>query len=142
MELIKKDLNEFQLGMNQLLSVTTDNGRNSLKAVADVDAEYQSTKYSDGVSDASCNDSDFDIDSDELDEDYYMDLLSSMRSQFNSSLYIDLIHGMSCGAHMLQLVVNHGLDKCEEAKITIELARKLIIPLRTPTFKNCFDQII
>lgn len=129
---VKKNLAEFNMSMSQLLSITTDNGKNLLKAVADFDAEYQTSKSTESACAANINDSDFIIDDDVFDEDYYMDLLSSMRSQFDDALYSDLIHGVSCGAHVLQLVVNGGLDRCATARTTIDQARHLIIRLRTP----------
>lgn len=139
-EFIKKDLIKFNLTMDQIISLTTDNGRNLIKMVADLDAEYQSNNLPENVQteagseQTESDDSDFDIDDDVFDDQYYMDLLDNMRSGFDGTLHKNLIHGISCAAHMINLVVMHGLEKCVEVGSIIQKARDLIIRLRTPTF--------
>lgn len=133
--MIQSDLAKFELSMNQVLAVTTDNGKNLLKAVALLDAEFQSNQsMNSGCDQTEFDDSDCEINDEIFDEDYYADMLTQVRTHFGNVLYKDLIHGISCAAHTLQLVVNHGLEKCADVGDTIKRARILIIRLRTPIF--------
>lgn len=112
------------------MSLTTDNGRNILKSGSLLDAQYQ--REGSAPSESS---SDEEIDTKISDEDYYSDLLTNVRSTFESSDYTDMIHGILCGAHCIHLVVFHAIENSAEFKALIERCRDLAKKLRTPTFR-------
>lgn len=149
--IIKKILSEFQIFLNQVLSVTTDNGKNLVKAVALLDAEYQEEKgaQEDSTDQAFINqineifessDDEENIDSDIFDETYYLDLLANIRCLFEDAVYTDLIHGISCAAHCFHLIVTNAIKKSEETHQLLEKCRSLVKKLRTPTFRALIDE--
>lgn len=127
------------LTLENIFSVTTDNGANLLKAVALLDEDYQ--KEYNVPSASLCeneyeSNSDEDIDPEIFDDDYYTDLLNNIRSEFNSLAYSNLIMGLSCAAHCLHLVVMKAIGKSETMKLLLYKVRELVKKLRTPTFRN------
>lgn len=125
----------------RLFSVTTDNGRNIINAVALIDANYQNEKMEEQLTDdnMSDDDSDFDIDTDILDSTCYADLLQNARSQFRQLQYNDLIHGISCAAHCFHLILTKAFDKCKEVEELFVKCRELTKKLRSPTFRQLID---
>lgn len=136
--IIKKSLSDFGISLRQILSVTTDQGKNLLKATAQLDAEFHSENLSTDV--FSDDDSDIEIDDDIFDEDYYSDLLNCVRSQFDEALHTDLIHGVTCAAHCLHLIVIQGIENCPETNTLVDKCRELATKLRTPTFKEMLTE--
>lgn len=135
-EMIKQNLADFGIVLEQIVSGTTDNGMNMLKSVAILDSQFQSQNKepSEQADDSSSDEQQ--IDDDIFDESYYQDLLTNVRHGFNDLCYTDLIHGVSCAAHCIHLIVTKAIDKCEEAKTILEKCRSLVRKLRTPTFNE------
>lgn len=102
-----------------------------IKSGSLLDAQYQNEKPASN----DCS-SEEEIDGDIFDEGYYSDLLDSVRSTFESVEYTDMIHGISCGAHCIHLVVFHAIEKSPETKALIDRCRELAKKLRTPTFRS------
>lgn len=128
-DVIKDKLNEYNISLNQIFSITSDNGANLLKTIALLDANLQQEKISnnddDGVEQNDMNesgfDSDFETDNDIFDDQYFEDLLNGVRMQFNALVYSDLIQGVSCAAHCFHLIVTKAIEK---SPITTELLKK------------------
>lgn len=128
--ILLKNLLDFNIRLEQILSVTTDNGKNLLKAIADINAELEGRETVGDESDSE----DF-IDKTIFDDSYYDDLLSEVRSMFNEINHSSLIHGISCGAHCLHLVITHALHDSPNTMRLIEKCRKLAKKLRTPSLR-------
>lgn len=58
-----------------------------------------------------------------------------MRDRFSDILHKDIIHGVSCAAHCINLVVTHAVSKSPTVDALIEKSRNLSKKLRTPTFR-------
>lgn len=140
--IIKQKLSDFGIDLQQIISITSDNGKNMIKSIALLDAEYQKEKNlaeeAEYVGENIEEDSnDENIDPEIFDMDYYSDLLANVRSAFNNDiLYTDLIHGISCAAHCLHLVITKAIQKCLDTQQLIEKCRQLCKKLRTPTFRS------
>lgn len=131
--IIMQTLSEYEISLSQVISVTTDNGRNMIKAIACLDSSYQASKEADDCNEADEHD-EF-IDHSIFDDQYYEDVLSGVKSLFAGSIHTDIIHGISCAAHCLHLVVTHAIEKTPAIGSLIEEARKLAKRLRTPTLR-------
>lgn len=147
-EIIKTILSDFEISLNQVLSVTSDNGKNMMKSIALLDACYQeSTDDSISANNMNVNEGndagsdDDDVDSAIFDADYYLDLLTNIRGALSDQIdYVDLIHGISCAAHCINLVVRNAIMKCDETTIHLERCRALVKKLRTPTYKMLIER--
>lgn len=135
-ELIIKNLEEFSICLDQVIAVTTDNGKNLLKSIALMsnDLQHTHTFEDDG-------DSDEFIDHDVFDDIYYDDLLTEIRSMFNEINHTSLIHGISCAAHCLHLVVSKALKNSPDTLKLIEKCRDLAKKLRCPTFRQMLRSV-
>lgn len=133
-ELIKKNLAEYEIGLNQIISITTDNGKNMVKSIALLDSTYQQMKLTDPCENEI--QSDEYIDDGIFDEEYYSDLLGRVREMFDTPEYTDLIHGVSCGIHCLHLVVTKAIKSSAVTKNLVNRSRELVKILRTPTFRS------
>lgn len=132
-------LQEYGIRLAQILSVTSDNGKNIVKAIALLDAVYQAQKSESKQKqsdDFTEDDDEYYIDSDIFDDDYYDDLLTDVRESFNCACSSDLIQGISCSAHCIHLVVSHAIDNSPGIKKVINESRTLVKKLRTPTFRS------
>lgn len=157
-KLIIEKLNEYELSLENVFSITTDNGANLLKTIAELNQEYQNERQNlseNSPEDRSVNDndqsvndsSDEEIDMEIFDEEYYIDLLSNLRLEFGDLDYSNLILGISCAAHCLHLVVTKSIAKCRAVNQLLAKVRELVKKLRTPTFRNiisnrCLNQAI
>lgn len=147
-DLLIKILSDYNIRLAQVSSITSDNGKNMMKAIALLDAIYQnqrtksnqkqSTVFSgstNGMDDFDEDeDDDYHIDTDIFDEEYYNDLLEYVRTELQGPF--DLIQGIACGAHCIHLVVSHAIKNSPETKRIIEGCRTIVKLLRTPTFRN------
>lgn len=134
-ELIKKNLLDFSIKLDeQVISVTTDNGKNMIKTIA---------LFNDDLPDGLQNEPDLNTDSEDeehidnsiFDDDYYEKLISEVRTLFHEINHKCLIHGVSCAAHCINLVVSHAVKQSPETSKLIERCRILAKKLRTPTFR-------
>lgn len=126
---IKRNLMEYEIQLDQVASITSDNGRNIIKAVAKLDECYQQQQESDR------HDNDEYIDPDIFDDDYYENLLDRVRSSFDEVNYTQMIHGLSCGAHCFHLVVTRAIKKNSIFELLLQKCRRLVKKLRTPTMR-------
>lgn len=127
--MIKQKLLEYEISLDQVISATSDNGKNIVKAVTKLDDNYQQYLANDLI------DNDEYIDPEIFDETYYDNILDQVRSSFNGVAYTNMIHGISCGAHCLHLVVTHAITRTEEINLLVSKCRRLVKKLRTPTMR-------
>lgn len=150
---IKKNLSNYQIDLKQIISVTSDNGKNLIKSIALLDEEYQDGENmnenttnstlifeengaTDDLEIVNSSDDEENIDTDIFDDNYYLDLLANVRSMFDDIPYTNLIHGISCAAHCLHLIITNAIEKSEATKELINKCRTLAKKLRTPTFRS------
>lgn len=162
-DLVKAKLSEFGISLEQLFSVTTDNGKNLVKMVkiirSDLNRGCVNEEREDRSDDEITDDeddtddsntyNDIHRDSNELNEEifdpeifndeYFSDLLTSVRDEFDCS-YNGLFNGLACAAHTLNLVVKDAITHCVELKELIEKFRTLAKKLRTPTLRNALKE--
>lgn len=136
--ILKEILSTYGIRLSQIVSITSDNGKNIVKAVALIDAYYQSHKNSTSNSNSELIDDDdeYYINPDVFDEEYYDEVLQEVRARFEGACSSDLISGLSCAAHCIHLVVSHAMDNSPEISEVIKKCRALAKKLRTPTFRS------
>ncbi|RVE42487.1 hypothetical protein evm_012859 [Chilo suppressalis] len=112
-------LRKFKINIEQIYSITTDNGANMVKIVRLLNDEL--------------NDSDSD---EEFNQDMEMEPIQiSLRSDSDDTEHAYCITSVRCAAHTLQLAVNDAINE-DESKCIVEEARAIVRKLRTPTMKN------
>lgn len=102
-DLVTRELTEFGIELNQIFSVTTDNGINLIKMAKIIENElcHQQRDLSDDESDSEgenqpqCGPSvedhdqtDYFFDEEDFNEDYFHDLLSNVRDQFSCEYFL------------------------------------------------------
>ncbi|XP_017085560.1 uncharacterized protein LOC108117563 [Drosophila eugracilis] len=102
---IENILADFSISKQQIYTITSDNGKNILKAIEHLNEDPESALSS---------------------EDENEELVQEVR--------IFSIASIRCAAHSLQLAVKDFLNNDERSEI-VENARKLVKTLRTPTFR-------
>lgn len=161
-DIIKGVLAKFEINLEQIFAVTTDNGKNLRKLsklasqelsdrddVVDVDLDLDADDYEEtnefeddnlsGSNDADCGYTN-DCDSDEIfdpeifNEEYFRDLLSNVRDEFPAT-YKNLFTNISCAAHGLHLVVTIAIKNCFETALIIDKCRSLAKKFRTPKLR-------
>lgn len=139
--IIKMDLSEYGIQLKQVMSVTTDNGKNFIKAVSLLDLDFQAAHvalHESNDLDGS-DDDDSHIDEDIFDSNYYEDLLAKVRAEFEESCYTDMIHGIACAAHCLHLVIINAIKKTNSIKLLLDKSRSLAKKLRTPKIRALLE---
>lgn len=101
-------LGEYEISLQQILTITTDNGSNMIKAVKDLNENLK-------------NENNFNTGS----------TLELIENKFSSNT----ITNIRCGSHTLQLCVNDVL-KHENVKEKIDTLRHIVKKLRTQTYIN------
>lgn len=139
-KIIEQTLSDYGIQLNQVISVTTDNGRNMVKAISYLDSSYQNTKEAHEDSDEADENGDYTIDHSIFDDDYYESMLTDVRSSFSDTMHTDIIHGISCAAHCLHLVITHAIEKTPAIMSLIDKARTLVKKLRTPTLRSMLSE--
>lgn len=134
-DILKEILSKYGIRLGQIISVTSDNGKNIVKAIALLDAYYQSSLIHLHLHDNGEED-EYYINTDVFDQEYYDSLLEEVRPMFENALTSDLISGISCAAHCIHLVVSHAVDNSSEIGCLIGKCRSLVKILRTPTFRS------
>lgn len=129
-DMIIKNLREYNIRLEQVLAVTSDNGKNMLKSIALINEAFEQP-----------TDSEEYIDHNVLDDEYYENLLSEVRAMFTETNYTSLIHGISCGAHCLHLIVTHAIKNSTETVKLIGKCRELAKKLRCPTFRAILNSV-
>lgn len=138
-------LKEYEIELKQIVAVTTDNGANMIRSTALLERSYRDGKMSVekevgenvGAGDREFGSEDEEyIDEELFDDSYYDDLLTNVRSSFGACDYTYLIHGISCAAHCIQLVIKHALNKSTSIQLLLTKCRELVKKLRSPTFRS------
>lgn len=166
-ELVISILAEYNIGLRQVFTVTTDNGRNLKKLVKIMDGELmgnsscsyaglfvpnvknvsiEADEYA-TTGEAGENDIDAHIyandeqnfDPETFDDGYFYDLLTSLRNKFDENVYTNLISGVCCAAHCLHLVVMDAIKSCTHFSEVIEKCRTLSKKLRTPNMRGLLE---
>lgn len=135
-QMILETLAEYEIGVDQIISGTTDNGTNMIKAISELDAYYQEMPKNENENGDGLIENDEFIDDTIFDAQYYDNLLTEVRSMFPNKIHTDLIHGISCAAHCLHLVITHAINDTPAIKSLLEKARDLAKKLRTPTLRT------
>lgn len=152
-DIVKKKLNEFEVNLNQVFAVTTDNGKNFLKLVkifrhevGDLNMPMHSNESSDEENDDDepngmyivGNEADDEIfDPENFNDEYFRDLLTNLRSEFSSSsCYTGLFTGISCAVHCLHLVVMGAIKSSSDLNNLIDKCRTLVKKLRAPNMRG------
>lgn len=149
--LVKKMLSEFDISLEQIFSVTSDNGKNMIKVAQLLEKELldKNDETSSFINDSDENSDDeqqnnaFEnerhndelFDPDIYDDEYFFDLLANLRDEFDCT-YHGLFTGISCAAHCLHLVVNDAINTCTEISKLVEKCRSLAKKLRTPKLRG------
>jgi len=115
-EELENVLKEFEIKKSQIYCITTDNGRNMLKAV-----EIFSNENS--------NESEEDEEEAINSEKFAETLMENVCSEEQN------IISVKCAAHTLQLAVKDYLSNTEKDEKIISRARDIVKTLRTPTFR-------
>lgn len=151
-EIITNKLNEYGISLDQILSVTSDNGKNMIKSIAllnellnadgvdEFGEEENDVDNAEGQSEDEDEDDDGETGLDIFDNDYYRDLLTNVRSEFANNMYSDLVHGVSCAAHCLHLIIIAGILACSEYVALFDKCRNLSKTLRTSKYRNLFKE--
>lgn len=126
-----QNLLDFNIRLEQILSVTTDSGKNLLKMIADMNSELEGQD----IAEAESDEEEF-IDNTIFDASYYDDLISKVQSMFNEANHTSLIHGVPCAAHCPHLVVTHAFTDLPDTTKLIEKCRNLAKKLRTPSLRT------
>lgn len=142
-ENIKERLNQCGIDLEQIEAVTSDNGSNMIRSTALLEESYRkesmSTEKNAEVHPYVNNDDDDDdeyIDEDLFDDSYYDDLLEEVRSAFGAADYTHLIHGISCAAHSIQLVIKNAIKRSPSIESVLQKCRELAKKLRTPSIRS------
>lgn len=118
--IILEVLKEYEINIHQILTITTDNGANMVKAVKDMNTNLQDSLQRERFS----TEEYIDINSIEN----KMDVIVSNFSVYN-------ITGVRCGAHTLQLCVLDVI-KVLEIKNKLDTIRSIVKKLRTQSYLN------
>jgi len=109
-------LNDYAVEMKQILTITTDNGANMLKAVSDLNAKCNALMMESDFLETPSVDTSID------------ETLQSLRARLDA----DTITNVRCGAHTLQLVASNVFSQ-QEIKRKLGKIRSVVIKLRTPS---------
>lgn len=151
-DIVSLMLGEFGIRLQQIIAVTTDNGKNLLKlnklihreliyqgddVISDDGSDYEyDDEYDDDdtnhpTSNGDTNDPEIFDDPDIFDDEYFRTLLSKLRDHF----VVDLFTGISCAAHGLHLIVTAAIKECSVITKVIDKCRDLTKKLRTPKLR-------
>lgn len=160
---MKEILAKYNITLDQVFAVTTDNGKNLKKMIRDLDAEMQNKEPGSGLDDGNdgreiigsdeeeddadlnripdifvSNEGDY-FDPDIFDDDYFEDLLSSFRNEFPDKVHKNIINDICCAAHCLHLIVMDSFKSCPELTDLISRCRELAKKLRTPHIRKVLN---
>lgn len=165
-KLVKEILAEYNIRIEQIIAVTTDNARNLkkmtrlmnedlMKTMRDITSDDLLSMFNgnipsvdDELDGADENESDsegtretydeYSFDPEIFDTVYFTDLLVSLRGEIQAE-FDSLINNVPCAAHTINLVVAGAIESCLRTNSMIEKARKLVKKLRTPTLRNLLE---
>lgn len=146
-DIVKNTLDDFEITLDQVFAVTTDNGKNLIKlakimggSLADeTDNEQESDGDEDETEDLVLDSAvphDEIFDPEDFNDDYFSDLLANLKDAFPDTMYNGLFTGINCAAHCLNLVIQDGLKMSPHLNDLIEKSRTLVKKLRTPSMRG------
>lgn len=133
-ELVRKTLTKYEIPIDNIVSITTDNGPNMIKAVK-VLRLYQSHLIDDFLN----ANQDTDLYSNAKCIKFIDTQLQNPKLQ-NSLNERALLQGVHCAAHTVELAINAAIEKSPEERIVIDTARDLVKKLRTPTILSLIEK--
>ena len=123
--MLNESLNEFEINVDQIFCVTTDNGANMVAAVKKISEQCNEYESDESVDDVDNEETNEDI---EIEESENIDLLYSfLNFEFGSSI----LRSVRCAAHTLQLAVKDFLKMQNVNSFIIE-AKSIVKELRLP----------
>lgn len=166
-ELVKDILTEYNVRIEQVIAVTTDNAINLKKMTRLMNKDLINImehitgddllSLFNGITPAAgdelddddeeeCNDEEtrenwdeYYFDPEIFDTIYFTDLLVSLRKGIEAD-FCTLITSISCAAHTIHLVVSGAIDSCLQIKSTVNRARDMVKKLRTPKLRNLMEK--
>lgn len=118
-QIILKVLDDYEIKMNQIYTITSDNGRNMLKCTSDIKEALINE----------CTDDENNDESDDENDDQINTLLNETVSLFQSNVMVNTIR---CAAHTTQLAVLDAIKALAIEKQITE-CRKVAMALRKPS---------
>lgn len=124
-------LTSFQISINQIYTVTSDNGANMVKCTDILQSELNLTNQH--IQEI-FGDVDVDDESDSVMNGLYEAFKELENESLSNVIKKDgLLVGVRCGAHTLQLAVFDAIKKDSSVEMLLSKARKVSKKLRTPT---------
>lgn len=124
-ELVRKTLLKYGIPINQVVSITSDNGKNMLKAVK-VFQLFQSHLIDDFLE----ANKDIELSSNKEAEKFINLQIQKLEHLVNDK---KLVCGVHCAAHTTELAVHDAINSSPMENKVIGLARSLVKKLRTPS---------
>lgn len=165
--LVKDIITEYNVSIEQVLAVTTDNATNLKKMtrlmnqdlmniMQDITNDELLSLFSgntpavgdelDDDDEDECYDEEtreswdeYYFDPEIFDTVYFTDLLVGLRKGIEAD-FCSLITSISCAAHTIHLVVSGAIDSCSQIKSTINRARDMVKKLRTSKLRNLLEK--
>lgn len=129
-KLVKEALDNFEISMDDVISITTDNGANLLKAIR-ICQLFQSHLVDDFL------DMDLPFTAQAEAYDNFIDKeLKKHAKTISDDKTEKYCFGIRCAAHTLNLAFEDAIKECKSDKETIDFARELVKKLRTEKFLN------
>lgn len=140
LSIIRNNLNDFEINIDEISSYTTDNGKNMTKCVALFDELVRESHNESLINYTTLFenfDSDEELDEEFFDEQYYSDLLKSIQQEFQLVSNCEhFVYGIRCAAHCIHLIVIHAIQNTLELKNVLDRVRSLVKKLRTTKYRN------
>lgn len=144
LEIIRSNLKDFGISIDDVSSYTTDNGKNMTKCAALFDNIVKESHNESLINYASLLenfDSDEELDEEFFDETYFSDLLRSIEQEFQLvSNREHFVYGVRCAAHCIHLIVIHSIENTPELNNLLDRIRSLVKKLRTTTYRNLLNE--
>lgn len=124
-------LNDFDISLDQLFSVTTDNAGYMLL----------SSEILDEIAEEDCDaTTNAELSEDQIDEEFYRQLLKETEQEFLHHTTPEHVKSIPCGAHRFQLAIENALDKSTRTNNLIGSIRAIMKKLRTPNLCNVLNE--
>lgn len=166
-ELVREILTEYNVLIEQVIAVTTDNAANLKLMTRLMNKDLMNTMRDvmgndftmfsgnipgdiewddDDDEEVECDDEEtrerwdeYDFDPEIFDTVYFTDLLVSLRKEIASD-FCSLVTSISCAAHTIHLVVSDAIGSCPQIKSTIDRAREMVKKLRTSKLRSLLEK--
>lgn len=124
-------LNEFEVSLDQLFSVTTDNAGYMLLSSEILD---EIAKEDGDATEP------MELTEDVIEEEFYRQLLKETEEEFLNKAMPEHVKSIPCGAHRFQLAIQDAFAKSSQADKIIGKVRAIMIKLRTPNLFNALTE--